>query len=247
MSTRGLLWNRQHLMDPIISLQDIAVRYKRSGNVFRRKSYFDALKSVNLDIYPGETLGILGRNGAGKSTLLRIISGVILPDRGKVINRGVSVTLLALQAGFDPNLNGRDNVILSAMLQGHSRREIEARMDEIQEYSELGDFFFEPVRTYSTGMRARLGFSITTIISPDVLLVDEVLGVGDKHFNEKAERTMVMKIQSQQTVVLVSHSHQQIARMCDRAVLIDEGVSYTAENPNDVLSLYDERLKLGKK
>jgi lipopolysaccharide transport system ATP-binding protein len=229
-------------MKPLISLQDVAVRYKRSGNVFRQKSYFEALKSITLDIYPGETLGILGRNGSGKSTLLRIISGLIQPDQGKVINRGASVSLLALQAGFDPNLNGRDNAILSAMLQGHSRKKIQARLDEIHEYSELGDFFFEPVRTYSTGMRTRLGFSITTIISPDVLLVDEVLSVGDQHFKEKAERTMAVKIQSQQTVVLVSHSHHQIARLCDRAILIDEGISFANGEPREVLRLYEERL-----
>ncbi len=230
-------------MEPIISLQDVAVRYKRSGNLFRQKSYFDALKSINLDIYPGETLGILGRNGAGKSTLLRIISGVIRPDRGKLINRGASVTLLALQAGFDPNLSGRDNAILSGMLQGYSRREVEAQLDEILEYSELGEFFNDPVRIYSTGMSARLGFSITTFFCPDVLLIDEVLSVGDKHFKEKAERTMVVKIQSQQTVVLVSHSHQQIARLCDRAILIDEGVSSASGEPREMLSLYEERLK----
>ena len=230
-------------MEPIISLQNVAVRYKRSGNVFKKKSYYDALKSINLDIYPGETLGILGRNGSGKSTLLRIISGVIRPDQGNVINRGASVSLLSLQVGFDPNLNGRDNTILSGILQGYSRKMIESKLDEIIEYSELGDFFFEPVRSYSTGMRARLGFSITTIISPDVLLVDEVLSVGDQHFKEKAERTMMQKIQSQQTVVLVSHSHQQIARLCDRAVLIDEGISFASGDPRKVLSIYTERLE----
>jgi lipopolysaccharide transport system ATP-binding protein len=230
-------------MKAVITLQDVAVSYKRSGNIFHRKNYFDILKSINLDIYPGETLGILGRNGVGKSTLLRIISGVIRPDRGKIINHGASVSLLALQVGFDPNLDGRDNTIISGMLQGYSRREVEARLGEIIEYSELGDFFHEPVRTYSTGMRARLGFSIATIISPDVLLVDEVLGVGDKHFREKAERTMMAKIQSKQTVVLVSHSHQQIVRLCDRAVLIDEGVSFATGEPHEVLKLYEERLE----
>lgn len=233
-------------MKPVITLQDVAVRYKRSGSLFRKKNYFDALKSINLEIYPGETLGILGRNGSGKSTLLRIISGVILPNRGRIINHGASVSLLALQAGFDPNLNGWDNAILSGMLQGYSRRKVEERLDEIREYSELGDFFFEPVRTYSTGMRARLGFSITTIISPDVLLVDEVLSVGDQHFRQKAESTMVAKIQSQQTVVLVTHSHQQIARLCDRAVLIDEGISFASGDPNKVLSIYEERLEKEK-
>jgi lipopolysaccharide transport system ATP-binding protein len=230
-------------MQPLISLQNVAVRYKRSGNLFKKKHYHHALKSINMDIYPGETLGVLGKNGAGKSTLLRLISGVIKPDQGRVINNGASVSLLALQAGFDLNLNGYDNAILSGMLQGHSKQIVIEKIDEIHQYSELGDFFYEPVRTYSVGMRARLGFSITTIISPDVLLIDEVLGVGDQHFRKKAEKTMIKKIQSQQTVVLVSHSHQQIARLCDRAVLIDEGVSYASGDPDKVLSIYEERLE----
>jgi len=233
-------------MEPVISLKDVAVRYKRSGSLFRKKSYFEVLKSITLDIYPGESLGILGRNGAGKSTLLRLISGVIRPDQGIVVNRGVSVSLLALQAGFDANLSGRDNSIIGGMLQGCSRKAVEKELDKIHEYSELGDFFFEPVRTYSTGMRTRLGFSISTIISPDVLLVDEVLSVGDKHFKEKAERTMVAKMQSQQTVVLVSHSHHQIARLCDRAVLIDEGVSVISGNTDDVLTVYEDSLNRGE-
>ena len=230
-------------MEPIISLKNVAVRYKLSGSIFKAKSYFNALTSVSLDIYPGETLGILGRNGAGKSTLLRIISGVIKPDEGTVVNRGVNVSLLALQAGFDQNLSGRDNAIFGGMLLGYSRREAEARLDEIQEYSELGDFFLEPVRVYSSGMMARLGFSISIINSPDVILLDEVLSVGDLHFKKKAERTMIAKIQSQQTVVLVSHSHHQIARLCDRAVLIDNGVSYASGDPKEILKLYEERLE----
>lgn len=230
-------------MKPILSLVNVAVHYKRRASVFQRKSHYEALKSVNLDIFPGETLGVLGRNGSGKSTLLRVISGVITPDSGQVINNGVSVSLLALQAGFDPNLNGRDNAILSGMLQGASQRNVKDKLDEIREYSELGEFFFEPVRTYSAGMRARLGFSIATIISPDVLLVDEVLSVGDQRFREKAERTMGAKIQSDQTVVLVSHSHQQIARLCDRAVIIEGGVSYATGEPNEVLAIYNDRLQ----
>ena len=230
------------MTESLISLQRVGVRYKRSGNVFRKRSYFDALKSIDLDIYPGETLGILGQNGAGKSTLLRILSGVIQPNSGTFINRGATVSLLALQAGLDPNLSRRDNAILSGILQGYFRKEVEQRLNEIQEYSELGDFFFEPVRTYSTGMRARLGFSIATIISPDILLIDEVLSVGDKHFREKAERTMISKIQSQQTVVLVTHSHQQIMRLCDRAVLIEDGKSYATGEPQTVLKIYEEKL-----
>ncbi|MGH8559963.1 MAG: ABC transporter ATP-binding protein [Methylococcales bacterium] len=230
-------------MEPVISLQDVALRYRRAGNIFQRNRYFEALKCINLNVYEGETLGIIGRNGAGKSSLLKVISQIILPDRGRVINRGVSVSMLALQTGFDFNLSGRDNAVLSGMLQGFTRREVEARLDEIQEYSELGEFFFEPVRTYSTGMCARLGFSVSTIISPNVLLVDEVLGVGDKHFREKAERTMIEKIESKQTVIFVSHSYHQISLLCDRAVLIEGGVSLLTGEPRDVIDLYEERLQ----
>lgn len=210
----------------IISLRNVGVRYKRAGSIFRKTQYYDALKSINLDIYPGETLGILGRNGAGKSTLLKVISGIIKPDSGEIINRGASVSLLALQAGFDPNLSGRDNAILSAMLQGYSRKEVESKLDEIYVFSELSDFFFEPVRTYSSGMRTRLGFSISTIVSPDVLLVDEVLSVGDKQFREKAEKIIVSKTQSEQTVVIVSHSEYQLKRLCDRTITIENGECY---------------------
>ena len=229
-------------MKPVISLKDVGIRYKRSGSLFKRKSYYDAFTSVSFDIYPGETLGILGRNGAGKSTLLRVISGIIKPNKGQLINHNVSVSLLALQAGFDSNLSGSDNAIISGMLQGYSRKEVEARLNDIYEYSELGDFFYQPIRTYSAGMRTRLGFSISTIISPDVLLVDEVLGVGDQHFRKKAEITMVAKTQSQQTVVLVTHSHEQIARLCDRAILIENGISYASGSPDEVLSIYEKRL-----
>ncbi len=229
-------------MEPLISLQDVGVRYKRSGNIFRRSNYYAALKSINFNIYPGETLGIIGKNGSGKSTLLRLISGVIKPDSGRILNRGASVSLLVLQAGFNPNLNGRDNVILSGMFQGFSRKEVENRIDEIHTYSELNDFFYEPIRTYSTGMRARLSFSISTILNPDVLLIDEVLSVGDAQFREKAERTMLNKIQSNQTIILVTHSIAQIRRLCDRAILIDNGCSISEGDPKKVLQEYDDRL-----
>ncbi len=233
-------------MQPIISLHNVNVRYKRSGNIFRRRSYYEALKDVSLDIFPGETLGIIGRNGSGKSTLLRLISGVIRPDTGSVINHGVSVSLLALQAGFDPNLSGQDNAIIGGMLQGYSRRDVLSRLDEIKDFSELGEFFYEPVRTYSSGMRARLGFSISTIISPDVLLVDEVLSVGDMSFKDKAEKTMIKKLYSRQTVVLVSHSLNQISRLCDRVVLIDDGIGYADVDPRNVIKLYEEKYKTSR-
>ena len=210
---------------PIISLRDVGVSYKRSGSLFRKPQYFEALRSINMDIYSGETLGILGRNGAGKSTLLKVISGIIRPDTGEVINYGVSVSLLALQAGFDPKLSGKDNAILSGMLQGYRHKEIQSKLDEIKCFSELDDFFYEPVRTYSNGMRARLGFSISMLTSPDVLLIDEALSVGDKEFKKKAEKVITDKVKSDQTVVIVSHIEQQISRLCSRVIRIENKVA----------------------
>lgn len=202
----------------IISLRNVGVRYKRRGGLFQKPEYFQALKELSFDIHRGETLGVLGRNGAGKSTLLRVIAGIIQPDSGEVINHGVTVSLLALQAGFDAELPGTDNAILSGMLMGYTRRQVEERLNDIAEFSELGNFMNEPVKTYSSGMRARLGFSVAMYMTPDVLLLDEVLSVGDKHFKKKAETEMMKKLHSEQTVVLVSHSDAQVNRLCERVL-----------------------------
>ena len=207
--------------DVVLSLQNVGVRYKRRGGLFRRPEYFQALKNISFDLHRGETLGIVGRNGAGKSTLLRVLAGIILPDEGKVINHGVSVSLLALQAGFDPELAGRDNAIMNGMLLGYTRKQVEQCMNDIIDFSELGDFIDEPVKTYSSGMRSRLGFSVSVFMMPDVLLLDEILSVGDKKFRAKAEAEMMRKINRDQTVVLVSHSQQQINKICSRAIAID--------------------------
>ncbi|MFG6137174.1 ABC transporter ATP-binding protein [Halomonas sp. B23F22_10] len=210
--------------DVIISLQDVGVRYKRRGGLFRKPEYFQALDGVSFNIHRGETLGILGRNGAGKSTLLRVVAGIIQPDSGKITNHGVSVSLLALQAGFDAELPGTDNAILSGMLMGYTRKQVEARLDDIAEFSELGDFMYEPVKTYSSGMKARLGFSVAMYMTPDVLLLDEVLSVGDKQFKKKAETEMMKKLHSDQTVLLVSHSERQVGRICERVVEVHGGI-----------------------
>ncbi|WP_313462038.1 ABC transporter ATP-binding protein [Pseudomonas nitroreducens] len=222
-----------------LSLHDVGVRFKLAGQA-TRASYFEPLRGINLEVYAGETLGVLGMNGAGKSTLLKIMSGALKPDSGSLKNHGASVSLLALQAGFDSNLSGRDNAIFGGMLLGYSKRQILQRLDEIKEYSELGDYFDEPVRNYSTGMASRLGFAISTTVSPDVLLVDEVLSVGDASFRKKAERTMMQKIASGQTVVLVSHSRSQIENLCDRCVILRDGHVIAGGSVEETLAIYDE-------
>jgi len=227
-------------MKPLLSLKKISIHYKKNTPIFKKKEYFEALKSITLDIFPGETLGIIGRNGAGKSTLLRVISGIIKPNSGKIINDGASISLLSLQAGFDDNLCGRDNTVLTGMMHGFRRKEIEEQLEKIIHYSELEEFFHEPVRTYSAGMRARLAFSISTIFSPDILLIDEVLAVGDSRFRKKAELTMIQKIRSQQTIIMVTHSQQQILRLCDRAILIENGISIADGLPEKIIHLYNE-------
>ena len=226
----------------VLSLSDVGVRFKMTGAA-SQTGFFEPLKNINLEIFAGETLGVLGANGAGKSTLLKIISGALKPDSGRVINHGASVSLLALQAGFDKNLTGRDNAIFGGMLLGHRKKTVLERLEEVKAYSELGDFFEEPVRNYSTGMAARLGFAISTVISPDVLLVDEVLSVGDAHFKKKAERTMMEKIAFGQTVVLVSHSRSQIANLCDRCVILNQGMLVQGRSMDDTLAQYDEMMK----
>ncbi|NMY13770.1 ABC transporter ATP-binding protein [Pseudomonas veronii] len=223
----------------VLSLSDVGVRFKMTGAA-SVTGFFEPLKNINLDIYAGETLGVLGANGAGKSTLLKIISGALRPDSGQVINYGVSVSLLALQAGFDSNLTGRDNAIFGGMLLGYTKKQVVQRLDQVKEYSELGEFFDEPVRNYSTGMAARLGFAISTVISPEILLVDEVLSVGDAHFKKKAERTMMEKIASGQTVVLVSHARGQIANLCDRCVILNKGRLLQGATMDDTLTQYDQ-------
>jgi len=228
-----------------IKLQNVGVRYKLAGSLFSRSKYFQALQNVNIEIKKGETLGIVGLNGAGKSTLLRLMAGVICPDSGGVNIYDATISLLSLQVGFDVNLSGRDNAIFSGIIQGKHLSEVKDKINEIKSFSELGSFFDEPVRTYSAGMRARLGFSISNTLRPDVLLIDEVLGVGDMSFRKKAENTMAARLKSTQTVVLVSHSIQQVERVCDRAILIDNKTVRAEGDPKVVSSKYREIIQKG--
>jgi lipopolysaccharide transport system ATP-binding protein len=205
-----------------------------------KRSKFWALKDISFSIYTGETLGIIGKNGVGKSTLLRILAGILAPDKGKIIyyQDKVRISLISLQAGFVPTISGRENAILSGMLLGSTKREIISRMDKIIEFSELHDFIDQPVKTYSTGMRARLGFSVAFYSEPDVILLDEVLGVGDVDFRKKSTDAMKKRIKSNKTVVLVSHNVRLLREVCDRIVWIENGQSKVQGNVNYVIEKY---------
>lgn len=224
-----------------LSLQNVGTFYWRQAG-YLRKERFWALKDITFDLYHGESLGVIGRNGAGKSTLLQVLAGILRPDRGKLINHGTRAALLSLQIGFVPYLTGRQNALLSGMLLGLTKQEVIKRMADIQAFSELGDFFDQPISTYSSGMSARLGFSVAFQLDPDVLLIDEVLGVGDADFRRKSSAVMHEKIRSNKTIVLVSHSAETIQRLCDRAVWIEEGQTRAYGTTSEVLSTYEEYL-----
>jgi len=221
----------------VLSLDHVGVAYWRRSGMFQRQQFW-ALKDVSFDLYHGETLGVIGRNGAGKSTLLRLLAGIIAPDKGTIAGNGQQPSLLSLQVGFVPHLSGRENAILSGMMLGMRRCEIEREMDEIISFSELDDFIDQPVRTYSVGMRARLGFAVSFRVDPDILLLDEILGVGDAEFRIKSTAAMREKICSDKTIVLVSHNDAVIQQLCDRAVWIENGVTRACGATKDVLREY---------
>jgi lipopolysaccharide transport system ATP-binding protein len=210
------------MSSPLISLMDVGFTYRTLSGLLSIEK-FQALKSINLDIHPGETLGIIGSNGSGKSTLLKVLARIYQPDEGKIVYNAKKISLLSLALGFDARLSGFDNAMLSSMLLGATLREAKQKVEGIIEFSELGEFASHPVRTYSSGMRARLGFSVALNMQADVLLIDEALAVGDAKFRAKSEKAIVERVKSSQTVVLVSHSGAQINRLCDRAVWIEKG------------------------
>lgn len=220
-----------------ISVENIAVAYQRRTGFSRKEKYW-ALKDVSFKVYHGETLGVIGRNGVGKSTLLRLLAGLISPDKGRVVNHGVSATLLSLQVGFLQHLTGKENAILSGMILGLSKGEILAQMDNIRDYADIGEFFNQPVHGYSSGMRARLGFSVAIYANPDVVLLDEVLGVGDALFREKSLKSIKELVRSEKSVILVSHQPATHRQMCDRLVWIEGGVVKDAGDVKTVLEKY---------
>lgn len=186
-----------------------------------RQARYEALNQVNFEVAPGEAFGVLGRNGAGKSTTLGLIAGVLKPTVGRVMVRDRVSPLLELGAGFNPELSGRENIYLNGILMGMMKREVRKREEEIIDFSELGDFIDQPVRVYSSGMLARLGFSVVSSLDPEILLVDEVLAVGDLSFQKKClDRMRAFKRQGV-TIVLVSHTLKNFEELCDRVMWID--------------------------
>jgi lipopolysaccharide transport system ATP-binding protein len=221
----------------LISLKNVSMSYAVRAGMFKWSKY-TPLNDISFDLHRGETVGIIGRNGVGKSTLLRLIAGILEPDSGKIINHGARISLLSLGAGFVPHLSGRQNAILSGMLLGLHRSEIAEKMEAIIEFSDLGQFIDQPLRNYSAGMRARLGFSVAIQVDPDVLLIDEVLGVGDEAFRKKSSTEMKRLIKSDKTVVLVSHSLPIVKELCDKVVWIENGFIKASGKTETVLELY---------
>lgn len=234
---------------PSIVVQDVALRFPKQRGLIRlvlglfrkqKPSEFVALHGVSLEIQKGEVVGIIGRNGSGKSTLLRVIAGIYPPDEGEVHAAGDISLLAGLGTGFSQHQTGRENALLYGSILGHSEREMNEKIDEIIEFSELGSFIDEPLRTYSAGMKARLGLAVASAINPNILLIDEVLGVGDPNFREKSKKKILDMVKGASTVVIVSHSFGLMTDICDRVVLIEKGELEFVGQPQDAVKRYYE-------
>lgn len=210
----------QMAYDRINSLKEYSVQLLK-GKI--RYQEFWALKNVSFDVKRGEVLGIIGHNGAGKSTLLKVISGILRPTEGMVKLEAPVVPMLELGSGFDFDLTGRENIFLNGAILGYSEKFLHEKYDEIVEFSGLGQFIEVPLRNYSSGMVMRLAFSIATVVNPEILIVDEILAVGDADFQEKSKKRMLELMSGGTTVLFVSHSLEQIREMCDRVLWLEHG------------------------
>ena len=245
----------------MIRLQGVSVKYRLVAE--RRRSFqahvinyvkgkravkdtLWALKNISLDIGEGESLGIIGSNGAGKSTLLKVISGVIKPSEGMVSVSGKTAPLIELSAGFDEDLTGSENIFLNASILGFSRREIEERFDRIVDFSELKDFIDTPLKNYSSGMIARLAFSVATEVDPDILIIDEILSVGDAHFKQKCEQRILEFKDRGVTILFISHDMVQVSNLCNKVLWLDLGKAKMLGETDDVISEY-EAYQFGRK
>lgn len=233
-----------------IEVKDVCINYRILNSVSVQKSFlrkkvreevFEAVKHVSFEVEEGGILGIIGKNGSGKSTLLKSIAGVFSPNTGTIDLKGHSVSLMALGVGFKDNLTGRENIVLSGMLLGFSAKEIEARAQDIIDFAEIGEFIDRPVRTYSSGMHSKLAFAITAMLETDIMLVDEVLSVGDERFKKKSLAKMKELINDKnRTVVIVSHSIPTLKELCDRVLWIHDGEMKEIGEPAEVLKHYTD-------
>ena len=239
-----------------ITVKDVYISYKSikkfeirkilSKEKVYQKEQFKAVKGISFEVEKGEILGIVGRNGSGKTTLLRAISGIFSADSGEINLHGNTVSLLSIGVGFQNNLTGYENIFLSGMLLGFTEQEIQEKVDEIIEFSELKDFIHKPVRTYSSGMYSKLAFSITSILETDIILIDEVLSVGDIAFKAKSFKKMKELINDKdRTVLIVSHSLDLMRELCDKIIWIDEGKCKMCGKTDEVIDKYIEYI--GKK
>jgi ABC-2 type transport system ATP-binding protein len=221
--------------DRILSLKEFVTTALRGKLSYTE---FWALRNVDFQVNSGEVIGIIGRNGSGKSTLLKIISGILKPTSGRVEVHGNVVPMLELGSGFDFDLTGRENIFLNGAILGYTQKFLESKFDEIGTFSELGQFIDVPIRNYSSGMMMRLAFSIATVVNPDILIVDEILSVGDEAFQKKSHARMLELMSGGTTVLFVSHNLEQIREMCHRVVWLDHGQIKMIGNANEVCDHY---------
>ena len=241
-------------METMIEVRDVSMRFRMANDrISSIKEYaiarlrgklkyneFEALKHVSFDVRRGEVMGLIGHNGAGKSTLLKVISGILKPTEGSVIVRGNVAPMLELGSGFDFDMTGRENIFLNGAILGYSEDFLKSKYDEIVAFSEIGPFIDMPLRNYSSGMVARLAFSVATVVVPEVLIVDEVLAVGDAEFQEKSRRRMMELMGGGTTVLFVSHSMEQIREICNRVVWLDRGQVQDFGEAWDVCDAYEK-------
>ncbi len=235
-----------------ISVKDVKIRYRCFKKVsllktllaphkYKKTELFEAVRGVTFEVPKGQILGIVGKNGSGKSTLLRAIAGIFAPDEGSIDLHGHSVSLMAIGVGFQNKLSGRENIYLSGMLLGFSREQINEKLDEIIEFSELGDFIDRPVKTYSSGMYSKLAFAITAILETEIMLVDEVLSVGDAKFKKKSYEKMKSLINNKdRTVVIVSHSADTLRQLCDTVLWLHDGEIKMQGAADEILPKYEK-------